>query len=753
MRTPRFVVSSSFKTLVLAVATVGAALSQGCGSDSGGGGSAGSAGNAGNASGSAGAAGSASEAGASAAGASETGAGGESGATSGSEAGAGGEGGEGNAGSVSPGEAPAYLKQLAQTSFFVGLDFGSPYDSIIQQPITSLNSAIAPGYATAPVAGQVSGSTFIQLVETTQDLYSASEVSASFNVKSGLFGASAKVDYAQSKELTSDKVYLFVDATAGGLATKVVNPALTKAAQGMSQAEFYRNYGDRYVSEIITGVELYGTIEIETTSEQDKESVIASLSVSYGPSSVSASYSTTVQNISKTHTVKADYHTIGYTPASTLDLTDPVNFFSTAANFSSVIGDTANTNAQSLTLVYASYYGLTGYPGVPAGTAANVATEGQALSDYLLYTSLVQNDFKAYYADPAYSALPFFTGMKSYQSELSTFLLSSFNDSQNLPAAPVIDDAARIEKFTTTSRSVSGPPYFDVHTIGNGVVPKRISDYEIPLHYAHGGVLNGVTFANVASIAPSTDINAKAPTIYPLYLVDKTIAPSPQHRVLSYRWGAGTYLVDGITGADGLSDDTKTTAALNRLVINDDSHAALGFYQFLIVNKASGDVLTDHGYNVQLTQEPYTSVAADQLSQLWQFRFSTDGQGCDALTAYASGAVVYLESAASGSTTSAGNRWMDIANGVTTYGNPVVDYNLDNACTQNESFYLYPSSGTVSDMQLISGWGPVVSAYISAATTGSTPPVDGANIIVDAATGKDNELWRFIPVEWIDNAP
>lgn len=755
MRMPRVFGSSSFWRWLLALA-VSAPLSQACGGDdsSGGAGTAGSAGSVGSAgsAGSAGRASSAGNAGITQAGSSgEAGAGGEGGTSPGATSG---EGGEAGQGVITEGAVPTYLKQVAQSSFFVGLDYGSPYDSIVQQPITSLNSAIEPGFKTAPVAGQVTGSTFIQLVETKQDLYSASDVSVSFNVKSGLFGASAKVDYAQSKDLDSSKVYLFVDATAGGLANKISNPTLTKEAQAMSPLDFYQNFGDRYVSEIVTGVELYGTIEIQTTSETDKQSVVASLSASYGPSSVSASYSNTVQSIQSTHSVTADYHTIGFTPAANADLEDPVKFFTTAANFANVIGDAADTNAQSLTLIYASYYGLAGYPGVPAGTADKVAVEASALDDFLLYSALVQHDFKDYFADPAYSSLPFFTGMQKYQADLSTFLLRSFTNSQSVTTAPVIDPAARIEAFTTTttaSSSVNGAPYYKLHTIGNGVVPKRISDYEIPLRYSHNGMLNGVAFAPIDAIPPSTDITQKAPIVYPLYLVDKTITPAPQRRVLAYRWGTGSYFVDKIAGADGLPDAVATTAALNRLTIN-DATTGTTFTQFLVVNRASGEVLTEHEYANQLTQQPYQ---AGNAAQLWQFRVGKDGDGCAAHTTYTPGTFVYFESVASGSVTAYGSRWMDIAYGNPAPGTPVNEYNDgSNGCAAGDTFYLYPVSSSASDTQLIGGWGPVSAAYISVDPSSSTAaPGAGAKIIVQAKSGNDNQLWRLIPTELIDTTP
>jgi hypothetical protein len=271
---------------------------------------------------------------------------------------------------------------------------------------------------------------------------------------------------------------------------------------------------------------------------------------------------------------------------------------------------------------------VAGYPGVPAGTAANVAKEAQVVSDFVLYDSLLQNEFAPYVADNAYASLPFFSGMVKYDAALSTFLTDSFTDSQNLPALPKIDDASRIEIFATTSHTVDSNPHFVVNTIGNGVVPKRISDYEIPLHYAHNNQLNGVKFSAVASVSPSVDVTQKNPLVYPLYLVDKTVASNAQRRVLSYKWDVGTYFLDNAT-ASGLPDDVKIAQQLQALQINDYAGtASSSFSTFLMVNKASGEVLTNTG--AQGGHLFLSHFALDNKAQEWEFRL----QGCSGGTTY-----------------------------------------------------------------------------------------------------------------------
>ena len=662
------------------------------------------------------------EGGASEAGASEAGA-------AGSNAGSAGSGGTG------PGNVPTYLKSPAISSFFLGLNYGSAYDSILAQPIQSLQSAIKPGSTTTPVAGQVVENYFFQQVATTSDLYSALDVSASMSVSAGAFGASAKVDYAKKKQLDSSKIYLFVDATSSGVTQQLVNPELTDSAKAMSPEDFYRNYGDRYVNEIVTGVELYGTIEIQTTSEQDKESLSSSLKVSYGPSSVTVNYASELDTLTQNHTVTVDVHAIGFAPSG---ITTANEFVNAITNFSAAAAGANNPTSQSLYLVYGNYYGLAGYPGVPAGTDAKVAADAQAVSDYLLYNSLVNNDFSAYFADTNYSSLPFLTGMKTYRDALNTFLQTSFSDSQSLPAPPTIAANSKIETYTTTAKQVTGTPNFVVHTLDNGFVPKRRSDYDIPLRYAHSGSINGVTFSPTVGIATSTDISLKNPVNYQLYLVDKTVAPNPQNRVLSYKWDAGTYFLDQAT-TGGLPDNTLIPSRLNALTVNDFHHPELGHYQFVLVNKASGEVLSSDGSSYQLFQAP---LGANNGNYLQTFEFQV--AGCGGGTTYAAGNAIYGYEPVK-------KLWFDIAYGGNADGTAVGTYGWA-GCVDNQTFLLNAKDG--GNMQAIAGYGGDVNVYLAVDPSNSTvAPGPNAKVITEGQSGNDNQLWRFIPAENIDHTP
>lgn len=638
---------------------------------------------------------------------------------------------------------PGYLKTVAQSSFVTATDFGSPYDSILAAPMQSLQSAIAPGYKTKPAAGQVSSTYTFQEVDSSQDLYSALNVSASLSVTSGLFSGSAKMSFAQSQHIDSTKLTILVDGTSVGLATQIADPQLTASAAALSPADFYAAYGDRYAAEIITGVELFGTLEIETRSEQDKRDLAASLSLSYGPSNLSGSYSSTFQSAVSGRNVSMHVQAIGF-PTPTFN--DTASFLNAVASFGTSynVDAGANTNSQALQIIYSSYYGIPGYPGVPAGTDTKVSQHAQAVSQYMLYNSLVSQDFAAYYADQNYATSPFLTGMKSYRDALDSYLTSSLQNSQALPALPSPAAAGKIETFTTTAttHTPNGPnssPQFILHTLDNGFVPKRLSDYEIPLRYVHDDdSLKGANFAAISPMIGSQSQSASSPLVYQLYPVDKTVYPQPQNRVVSYQWDTGTYMFPGVFDSNGQPDPAKITSAIVTLNMADMWWTGAGSTptHFVLANKATGLVMTDNGGGGKtLTVDHLAAPGSSTSSQIWTFQL----QGCNrgGTTWQGSTQAVYIAS-----TMNTG--WVDVNNQNTNPGTPLDTWGW--LCSDNQTFFFNPKDG--GSTVAISGYGGFGGEYISA--SGVSP---AAQVVNQPLTPADSQLWVFIPFENIDQNP
>jgi hypothetical protein len=524
-------------------------------------------------------------------------------------------------GSIAAATEPAYLRNDTIAGFAYTANFGSPYDSILAAPLNTTQSAIAPGFKTEPAAGQVVASERFQLIANSSDLYSALNISASLSVSTGLASVNAKTSFAKSTQIDSTDLWVLADFSQEGATQKILDPTLTAQAAALSPEDFYGLYGDRYAAEIVTGAEMFCTVQIHTYSQQDKSELTASLGFSYGASSGSASFSTSSMSATMNRSVNVTCDYLGFTPMTVV--TDLPTLLDAATAFQSGgAGTLGNVTTSTLYLLYTSYYGIPGYPGVPAGTADKVAKQGQLASDYLLYDSLVNKDFAAYYADPSYSSLPFFAHMKSYHDGLAAFLAASITSSQN-PGAPVptpsADGVITDWVTATTLSSPPGTPQFTVYGMANGVVPKKISDYAIPLRYAYpdasgSGTLNGVSFTPVTPVPSVASVTSTEPVDYPLYLTRKS--GSGGGLWLEYQWDTGTYYFPNGVDATGAPDASLIGSAITAFGLSGNLAS-----QYVVVNKANGLVMTENGA-MPMTA---THFASGNGSQLWEFYLDAGG--------------------------------------------------------------------------------------------------------------------------------
>ena len=709
---------------------------------------------------------------------------------------------------------PAYLRNDAIAGFAYTADFGSPYDSILAAPLNTTQSAIAPGFQKTPAAGQIVASQRFQLIANSSDLYSALDISASLSVSSGLATVNAKTDFAQSTKIDTTDLWVLADLSQMGTSEKVVSPTLTKEAAALSADQFYALYGDRYAAEIVTGAEMFCTVQIQTYSQDDKKTLTASLGFSYGASSVSASFSSNVMKSVSNRSVNVNCQYLGYSPKSlVMDL--PTLLSAATAFEQGAVSTLGNVTTSALYLLYTSYYGIPGYMGVPAGTDAKVAQQGQIGEDFLLYDSLVNNDFSAYYGDSNYSSLPFFAHMKTYRDALSSYLTAAIMNSQN-PGVPVPSPTSDgiITNWTTTKAASSQPnaaPQYEAYVLGNGIVPRSISDYAIPLKYAYpdaagNGTLKGTTFTPVAPVpwAASLSTTTPTPVDYSLYLVNKPGNGGGLR--LEYQWDTGTYFLANVTDSNGKPDPTKIGPALGVFSLAGNLGAA-----YILVNKANGLVMTDNGSGgAPVTATHFQSGNA---SQLWNFYLDSGGGNCATYVpppaADAGGTVGvgctdgnnYIDTTNCGSelyviSTAALNQptsgyWT--ANGTSTGSMLLANGGAgcqhcnttcaggfgckDSSCSGSGgggpdpggTFFLQPyDQGTtqaIYDYQGSNG-GPV--GYIVSdpnATSANLPPppskttADGGvigpseNIVVGANNGNANELWVFIPSSNVDSTP
>src|SRR6185295_6576810 len=209
---------------------------------------------------------------------------------------------------------PAYLKTPATSTFMNGIEMGTPFDSIVDAPNIGAGSAIASGFGLTEVLGQIQASATIRRIETTEDLYSALEITASLDVQGKSWGVSASTTYARERRLKAESLYILVEARATGRTQKVTNAQLAPEAKNLSPDEFYKRYGDRYANAVVMGQQIFGLIEIHTSSIEEKESIAATLGVSYGPVTFSTSIKSTLDTVRTSFDETVTGDALGTTP-------------------------------------------------------------------------------------------------------------------------------------------------------------------------------------------------------------------------------------------------------------------------------------------------------------------------------------------------------------------------------------------------------------------------------------------------------
>jgi hypothetical protein len=442
--------------------------------------------------------------------------------------------------------------------------------------------------------------------------------------------------------------------------------------------------------------------------------------------------------------------------------------------------------------------------GVPADTAARVAQQGEIASDFLLYDSLVSNDFSAYYGDPSYSSLPFFAHMKAYRDALSAYLSATITNSLN-PGVPVPAPSSDgvITNWVTT-KAASSPagttPQFEAYVLGNGIVPKRISDYAIPLRYAYpdaagNGTLKNVTFTPVLPVPWVATLSSPGPVDYPLYLINKQ--GNGGGLWLEYTWDTGVYYFKGVTDSKGAPDPNLISAEISGFTLTGNLAA-----QYVVVNKANGLVMTDVG---QSSSTPMTAThfQTGDTGQLWSFYVDSGANNCASYVAPPA-----PDAGAPGVSCTDGNNYVQGGKcgselyGISTKalnahtqgywevnGNAMMSIggagcaHCNSSCggggcqytgcgggpVPSDTMFLQPfDQGTTQAIYNYAGSNGGAVAYVvtdPTTTTGNLPPPPSSNapdggvtgpsepIVVGPNNGNANALWVFIPATNIDSTP
>ena len=177
---------------------------------------------------------------------------------------------------------------MAQISMEVpysrGMSYGRGFDSLTGR-IRGFGLQSATEEAVPDAAGQTI-KYYLNKVETVQDLEKSLGLQAEVHAQFGLFGASAKFDFAQSATFNSFSVFLVARVEVTNAFRQIVDPKLDAESSQLlkdgNTSRFAEQLGDCYVSGMLTGGEFCAVLELRTETSTDQQELSASLSGSYG---------------------------------------------------------------------------------------------------------------------------------------------------------------------------------------------------------------------------------------------------------------------------------------------------------------------------------------------------------------------------------------------------------------------------------------------------------------------------------------
>lgn len=164
-----------------------------------------------------------------------------------------------------------------------GMTYGRGIDSL-----TGRNRGMALQAADAqsvPGAGGQKVRYYLNKTESVRELEKSLGLHAEVNAQFGLFGASAKFDFAESSAFNSYSVFLVARVEVENAFQQIIDPNLDAAATKLLEQgnvdRFREQFGDAFVAGLKTGGEFCAVLELRTESTTDQRELSAKLSGSY----------------------------------------------------------------------------------------------------------------------------------------------------------------------------------------------------------------------------------------------------------------------------------------------------------------------------------------------------------------------------------------------------------------------------------------------------------------------------------------
>jgi hypothetical protein len=162
-----------------------------------------------------------------------------------------------------------------------GYDYGDGVATI-----SGARRATRAVHCTRPATSQATGwsqEIRVSLCETVQEVYDALDISVDTTASYGPASVSEKFGLAQSSQQTGFSLHLVVLATVRSPLALVGDVSLTDEAKELLTdrrfEQFYVRFGDKFVSGLVVGGEYSAVLSLETSSDDDKQTLKNSLGI------------------------------------------------------------------------------------------------------------------------------------------------------------------------------------------------------------------------------------------------------------------------------------------------------------------------------------------------------------------------------------------------------------------------------------------------------------------------------------------
>lgn len=164
-----------------------------------------------------------------------------------------------------------------------------------------------------------------KLIESYEDLARTLSIDASASYKGISGGASARFNLYRSARMTSRSVYVLVRMSMLSRVEQLSSMRLRDEAlrilRSSGPGAFFTTYGDTFVYRVGYGAELFALLEFQVREGESKETISAAVDAQLGAFSANVSFSSSVNELTRTRNVKVQYAQTGGGTGRQLDPT------------------------------------------------------------------------------------------------------------------------------------------------------------------------------------------------------------------------------------------------------------------------------------------------------------------------------------------------------------------------------------------------------------------------------------------------